>query len=209
MPKNRLFVFIAFVLVLLIIAGLSAWFTNEKTADEPEASTAPAASDTPEQTQTPSSAPESTPEPTPEPTPEETLDPSVPATRNVSLSGDFSSATGTNLNIGVKWTAVSRNDEIIRLNVDVYLYSYTMHCGSVGGSVSVNGESRNFVSNAISYDNTDKLQALKLYSMSVDLPIAVGETVSIPISAAWNFSGEYNGQPIDGVAVDQYIQITG
>lgn len=199
MPKHRLHIFIALVLVLLIVAGLCALMTSDKGKTAPEESTAPTAA----------SAGSSTPEETPAPTPEETLAPSVPATREVNLSGDFSSATRTNLNIGVKWTAVSRNDEIIRLSVDVYLYSHAMHCGTVSGTVSVNGDTESFVSDAVSYDSTEKLQALKLYSMTVDLPIAVGETVSIPISAVWNFSGEYNGQEIDGLSVDQYIQIAG
>ena len=209
MPKHRLHVFIALVLILLIIAGLCALLADGKGNDEPEDTQtpgpAPVESSSPEET----AAPTPTPVPTPEPTPEETLDPSVPATREVNLSGDFASTTGTNLNIGVKWKAVSRNDEIIRLSVDVYLYSYAMHCGTVGGSVSVNGESKSFVSDSIAYDSTEKLQALKLQSMTVDLPIAIGETVSVPISAQWNFRGQYNGQDIDGLVAEQYIQITG
>ena len=214
MPKQRLLIFIAFVLILLIIAGLCALLTSGSNSDEPEetqtpAPSAPEESSDPEETPGPTQTPEPSSEPTPEPTPEETLDPDVPATREVSLSGDFASATGTDLNIGVKWTAVSRNDEIIRLSVDVYLYSYAMHCGSVGGSVSVNGESKSFVSDPISYDSTENSQALKLQSMTLDLPIAVGETVSVPISAQWNFSGQYNGKDIDGLSAEQYIEIAG
>ena len=213
MTKHRLHVFIALVLVLLIIAGLCALLTNgnENENDEPEEtqepSSEPVESSDPEETAEPSSSPAA--EPTPEPTPEETLDPSVPATRELNLSGDFASTSGTNLNIGVKWNAVSRNDETIRLSVDVYLYSYAMHCGVVDGSVSVNGETKSFVSDSIAYDSTEKLQALKLQSMALDLPIAVGETVSIPISAQWNFSGQYNGKDIEGLSVEQYIEIAG
>lgn len=214
MSKHRFHIFIAFVLVLLIIAGLCALLTDGSQNEEPEEtqtppSSEPTESSAPEETAEPTSAPEPTSEPTPEPTPEETLDPSVPVTRELNLSGDFASTTGTNLNIGVKWTAVSRNDETIRLSVDVYLYSYAMHCGSVDGSLSVNGETESFYSDPISYDSTEKLQALKLRSMTLDLPIAVGETVSIPISAAWNFNGQYNGKDIEGLSVEQYIEIAG
>ena len=195
MPKQRLHIFIALVLVLLIIAGLCALLTSGNNTDEPEETqppepSAPEESSEPEEAPEPTQTPEPSSEPTPEPEPEETLDPDVPSTREVSLSGDFASTTGTNLNIGVKWTAVSRNDEIIRLNVDVYLYSYAMHCGAVDGSVSISGEAKSFVSDPVNYDSTEKLQALKLQSMTLDLPIAVGETVSVPISAQWNFSGQ-------------------
>ena len=211
MTKHRLHIFIAFVLVLLIIAGLCALLTNGNENDEPEEAQTPAPTSSPAESSAPeeTAEPTATPEPTPEPTPEETLDPSVPVTRELDLSGDFASTSGTNLNIGVKWNAVSRNDETIRLSVDVYLYSYAMHCGPVDGSVSVNGETKSFVSDAISYDSTEKLQALKLQSMVLDLPISVGETVSVPISAQWNFSGQYNGKDIDGLSVEQYIEIAG
>lgn len=212
MPKQRLHVFIAFVLILLIIAGLCALLTNgnKNTApeeSEPVQSTAPEKTPTPEDE--PSTKPEETPAPTETPEPEPSLDPSVPVTRQLNLSGDFASSTGTNLNIGVKWTAESKNDETIKLTVTSYVYSYAMHCGPVSGTMSVNGQSESFSSGAMSYDSTEKLQAVKLHTMTLYLPISVGETVSIPVSAAWNFDGEYNGQEFDGISVEQYIEIAG
>lgn len=212
MPKQRLHVFIAFVLVLLIIAGLCALLTNgnkntEPEESEPVQSAAPEKSPAPEDE--PSAMPEETPEPTETPEPEPSLDPSVPVTRQLNLSGDFASSTGTNLNIGVKWTAESKNDETIKLTVTSYVYSYAMHCGPVSGNMSVNGQSESFSSDTMSYDSTEKLQAVKLHTMTLYLPISVGETVSIPVSVAWNFDGEYNGQDFDGISVEQYIEIAG
>ena len=187
MPKQRLHVFIAFVLVLLIIAGLCALLTNGSK----------------------DKVPKETPGPTETPEPEPSLDPSVPVTRQLNLSGDFASSTGTNLNIGVKWTAESKNDETIKLTVTSYVYSYAMHCGPVSGTMSVNGQSESFSSGTMSYDSTEKLQAVKLHTMTLYLPISVGETVSIPVSVSWNFDGEYNGQQFDGITVEQYIEIAG
>ena len=213
MTRHRFHIFIALVLVLLIIAGLCALLTNGNAPSEPEESTASSAAPSepapPEESSEPASTPTPQPTPTPDPEPEETLDPSVPATRELNLSGDFASTSGTNLNIGVKWTAVSGNDETVRLTVEVYLYSYTMHCGVVGGSVSVNGETKDFYSDSIDYDSSEKLQALKLQTVKLNIPVAIGETVSVPISAQWNFSGQYNGKDIDGLSVEQIIEIAG
>ena len=200
------------MLDLLIIAGLCALLTNGNKNTEPEESE-PVQSAAPEKSPTPadepSAKPEETPAPTETPEPEPSLDPSVPVTRQLNLSGDFASSTGTNLNIGVKWTAESKNDETIKLTATSYIYSYAMHCGPVSGSMSVNGQSESFSSATMSYDSTEKLQAVKLHTMTLYLPISVGETVSIPVSAAWNFDGEYNGQDFDGISVEQYIEIAG
>lgn len=211
MPKQRLHVFIAFVLVLLIIAGLCALLTNGSKDKVPKETPAPVESAEPEKSSSPADEPSAKPEGTPEPTetPEPSLDPSVPVTRQLNLSGDFASSTGTNLNIGVKWTAESKNDETIKLTVTSYVYSYAMHCGPVSGTMSVNGQSESFSSGTMSYDSTEKLQAVKLHTMTLYLPISVGETVSIPVSVSWNFDGEYNGQQFDGITVEQYIEIAG
>lgn len=211
MPKQRLHVFIAFVLVLLIIAGLCALLTNGSKDKVPKETPAPVESAEPEKSSSPADEPSAKPEGTPEPTetPETSLDPSVPVTRQLNLSGDFASSTGTNLNIGVKWTAESKNDETIKLTVTSYVYSYAMHCGPVSGTMSVNGQSESFSSGTMSYDSTEKLQAVKLHTMTLYLPISVGETVSIPVSVSWNFDGEYNGQQFDGITVEQYIEIAG
>lgn len=213
MPKQRLHVFIAFVLVLLIIAGLCALLTNGSKDKVPKETPEPVESAEPEESSSPadepSAKPEETPGPTETPEPEPSLDPSVPVTRQLNLSGDFASSTGTNLNIGVKWTAESKNDETIKLTVTSYVYSYAMHCGPVSGTMSVNGQSESFSSGTMSYDSTEKLQAVKLHTMTLYLPISVGETVSIPVSVSWNFDGEYNGQQFDGITVEQYIEIAG
>lgn len=213
MSRHRLNVFITLVIVLLIIAGLSAWVTGavSNKEDEAEETAAPATSTvTPA---TPSPSPEESSSPDSDPSsgsaPEESDDPSIPKTRTLNLSGDIDSTTGTNLNMSVKWTAVSKNDQTVTLTATAYLYSYAMQCDTVPGSISINGVSKSFVSNSISYDGTDRLQEVKLFTMSVDLPIAVGESVSIPVSATWNYTGLYNEQQFDGISVDEYILIEG
>ena len=220
MSRHRLNVFITLIFVLLIIAGITAWLTGPVTNDsnEPEETAAPAPTssvetpppavntDKPVESAAPSQTPQASDEPEESQEPE---DPSIPKTRTLNLSGDFNTTTGTNLNMSVKWTAVSKNDETVTLTATAYIYSYTMHYGSTTGTMSINGISKSFVSNSINYDNTDKLQEVKLCTMSVDLPIAVGESVSIPVSATWDFNGTYNKQEFSGISADQYILIEG
>lgn len=222
MTKHRLNVFITLVIVLLIIAGILAWVTGESVSNPPaaEESETPTATETlpassakptensakPEESAKPSKSPEESSAPE---SPKESEDPSIPKTRTLNTSGSFESSTGTNLNISVKWTAVSKNDQTVTLTATAYMYSYTMHYGSTSGTMSINGVSKNFVSNAINYDNSDRLQEVKLCTMTLDLPIAVGETVSIPVGATWNFNGTYNNQELSGISANEYILIEG
>lgn len=224
MSKHRLNVFITLVIVLLIIAGISAWLTNESLN---EAAAAREASVTPTPTMIIATAqPVKTPEPSEKPeastapgedeedsqqseAPEQSDDPSVPKTRKLDLSGELSSSTGTNLNMTLKWTAVSKNDKTVTLTATAYIYSYTIHYGSTNGCISINGNRGDFVSDPINFDGTDSLRETKLHSYSIDLPIAVGETVSVPVSATWNFTGVYNNQEFSGITVSDYIRIAG
>lgn len=217
MSKQRFNVFLTLIIVLLIVAGICAWVTaGNKSIDtgieESEPVSAPSASvetGTPEATPAPKDTPSPTATPEASDEPEESDDPSIPKTRTLNLSGDIDASTGTNLSMSIKWTAVSKNDETVRLTATLYMYSYTMHYGSAAGSISVNGVSKDFVSAPINYDNTDQLQEVKLCTITVDLPIAVGESASIPLSATWNFDGVYNGQEISGITVSDYVLIEG
>lgn len=215
MSKQRFSLFLTLIIVLLIVAGIFAWITGDKSdsAEPQETETvqtsAPAATAEPEKTAAPAPTPAASAEPEETAEPEEEDDPSIPKTRTLNLSGDIDSTTGTNLNISIKWTAVSKNDETVTLTASVYMYSYAMHYGSATGSLSVNGVTENFVTNAVNYDDTDRLQEVRLYTMKVDLPIAVGETGSFPISAVWNFNGVYNNQEINGISVSDHILIEG
>lgn len=218
MSKQRFNVFLTLIIVLLIIAGIFAWLTADdinsgakpvETESTDISPTAAVTTSEPEKTAAPTKAPKESSDPEESEAPEESDDPGIPKTRTLNLSGDIDSTTGTNLNISVKWNAISKNDKTVTLTATVYMYSYTMHYGPTSGSMSINGVNENFTSSRIDYDNSDRLQELKLYTMSVDLPIAVGETVSIPVAATWNFDGVYNSTEFSGISVSDYILIEG
>ena len=149
MDKHRTNVFISLVLVLLIIAAVSAWATGSSikrsapsVSEKPEVSdnASAAATPSPQPTVLPTAQPTSAPEPTP-----------AASTRTVSESGSFSSNTGTKLNMQVNWSVTSANDSELTLQLDLVLYSYTLSVGPHNGVVNVNGTDYSFTSPGISY----------------------------------------------------------
>ena len=207
MNKHRTNVFISLVLVLLIIAAVSAWATGSSilssapsVSEKPEVSDNAVAAVTP--TPQPTAVPSAQPTPTPEPTP-------VGSTRTLSESGSFSSNTGTKLNMQVNWSVTSANDKELTLQLDLVLYSYTLSVGPHNGVVRVNGTDHIFTSPGISYKNEKYMNAAPLTSITVTVPAELGETVSIPVEASWDFYGTYGGKDIGRITAAETITIQG
>ncbi len=209
MDKHRTNVFISLVLVLLIIAAISAWATGSsikdnapKVSDDPEVSDSASAAATPTPDAAPSATPDVQPTATPEPTP-------VGSTRTVNESGSFSSNTGTKMNMQVNWTVTSANDAELTLQLELVLYSYTLSVGPHNGVVNVNGTDYSFTSPGISYKSEQYMNEASLTCITVTVPAALGETVSIPVTASWDFYGTYGGTDISKVTASDTITIQG
>ena len=207
MDKHRTNVFISLVLVLLIIAAISAWATGSSilsnapsVSEKPETgdSAVAAVTPAPQTTAAPSAQPTSTPEPTP-----------VGSTRTISESGSFSSNTGTKLNMQVNWSVTSANDKELTLQLDLVLYSYTLSVGPHNGVVSVNGADYSFTSPGVSYKSEQYMNAAPLTSITVTVPAELGEAVSIPVEASWDFYGTYGGKDISRITAADTITIQG
>lgn len=211
MDKHRTNVFISLVLVLLIIAAISAWATGSSILrGAPDVSKKPTVSDnasaastpTPQQTAVPTTAPSAKPVQTPEPTP-------VGSTRTVNESGSFSSNTGTKLNMQVNWTVTSANDKELTLKLDLVLNSYTLSVGPHNGVVSVNGSDHSFTSPGVSYKSEQHMNSAPMTSLTVTIPAELGQTVSIPVTASWDFYGTYGGTDIGKITASDTITIQG
>ena len=214
MAKQKTHIFIALVLVLLIIAAVTAWVTHDDTdtPDDPaEETPVPVTTatpmeptETPEQTPTPvepTDAPE-TPAPTATPEPEPEGD------RRLNETGSFKSDTGTNLNLNVEYIITSKNDSTLSVRVNVYVASYSLEIGSrSGNTIYVNGQGYNFVSNPINHTDNNKLQKTMITTVTVDVPAAIGETVNIPISVDWHYRGAYSGQEIEHIAAESTVTV--
>jgi len=221
MSKRRSYVFIALVLALLIIAGLTAVLTRNSIDDpeKPDPQDTPEVSQNIDPTQSPSPSSEAQPTETPAPTetPEATETPEPTATtipselpkREVSSSGSFSSDTGTNLNMTVSWTASAKDNENVELKFDIYLTSYTIGVGARIGTLTVNGTPYNYSTDGFDVNNNKTKTTTLVSSKTVTVPVAAGETVSIPVSVDWLFNGTYNGKPLDTVTASDTLLIKG
>lgn len=216
MSKRRSYVFIALVLALLIIAGLTAILTRSG-SDDPLVTDEPEASQDVEQTQSPEPSaeptatpvPTETPAPTETPTPTETPIPSELPTREVSGSGSFKSDTGTNLNMQVSWTAEAKNNDEVNLKFDIYLTSYTIGVGARVGTLTVNGTAYSFSTDGVEVDNNKTMTTTHIAGKTVSVPVAKGEVESIPVSVSWVFNGSYNGKTLDNITASDTLVISG
>ncbi len=210
--------FLLLILLMIVVAIVVVMRSCASKESEPEASpivsVEPTAAPTeaPEFTPSPSPSPTTMPSPTPSPTPETSATPEPTPTptpvRDVQASGSFSSDTGTGVNIVVDWIAYSGTDGNIVLETELYVKSYSINVGKIykGASITVNGESYTIDSPEVKYDGDEQAKSLIL-SKSFTVPYTGQGSLSIPISATWNFKGKYSGNEIDSVKAESAAAI--
>lgn len=218
MDKRRINIFIALVLVLIIIAAVSAWATSSSIKDTvPRQSAEPTAPVvTPTVVSTPTPAPSETPAPSVQPTGGEgnngggttTQTPSQ-LERVINQSGSFESSTGTKMIMYANWSAVSQNSESVTIKVDLVLSSYTLSVGAHNGVVTINGVDYKFTSPGISYKSEKVRNNTALASVTATVTVPAGQAVNIPVSASWDFYGTYGGVEISQVTASGTISIQG
>lgn len=221
MDKRRINIFIALVLVLIIIAAVSAWATSSSIKDTvPRQSAEPTAPVvTPTVVSTPTPAPTETPVPSVQPTGEPTggegnnggTTTQTPSQleRVINQSGSFESSTGTKMIMYANWTAVSQNSESVTIKVDLVLSSYTLSVGAHNGVVTINGVDYRFTSPGISYKSEKVRNNAALASVMATVTVPAGQAVNIPVSASWDFYGTYGGVEISQVTASGTISIQG
>lgn len=206
MDKQKRHIFAALIIVLLIVAVLTAWLTADFSGNEDDTEPTPSASVSPsaepsESTPLPSdSAP---PEETPAPTPSEQV------YEERLLDGSFDSNTGCTLNTHTEWAVIKSSSGKYTVEVKVYLRSYTVGIGPRMGSVSILGTEYRFATETISVESNSRPQDTLLYAVSQELPVTEGELLSVPISVTWNFAGVYSGNDIDNIESQTTITIQG
>lgn len=222
MDKRRINIFVALVLVLIIIAAVSAWATSSSIKDTmPKQSAEPTAPVvTPTVVSTPTPAPSETPAPSVQPTGEPTggegnngggTTTQTPSQleRVINQSGSFESSTGTKMIMYANWTAVSQNSESVTIKVDLVLSSYTLSVGAHNGVVTINGVDYKFTSPGISYKSEKVRNNAALASVTATVTVPAGQAVNIPVSASWDFYGTYGGVEISQVTASGTISIQG
>ena len=227
MNKRKINIFIALVLVLIVIAALSAWLTGRDIKDtvpsesaQPTPALTPSVISTPTPVPTesadPSASPSATPAPSASPSPSASPAPSTsPApsaqviNRTIDQSGSFESNTGTKMIMYANWTATSQNSETVTIKLDVILSTYTFSVGSHSGVISVAGVDYAFTNPAIDYKSEKTRNNALLTSRSIEVTVPAGQATSIPVSVSWTFNGRYGGVAIDQVTAGGTINIQG
>lgn len=156
---------------------------------------APAAAYTPAPTVQPA---EAVPTPTPYvPTPTPyvpTPTPYVPTPEPAGLplgSGTISSGMPWLLNIHADWSAVTATNSRAEVTVIVYADHYSLHYNSFENlAIRLGEESHRMYANEIQSD-LNQPQSTELGRYTYSVPLAKGETVSLPLSAVWEFGGTY------------------
>lgn len=208
MKKQTAYVFVAFVLVLLIIAGIAAWAMGffDSGEDRPEPTETPApmtAAPTAGPTPTPVPSPTATPTPEPTASPE----PSAEPAGAVIASGAFDSATGCGINTRTQWTATEKDGGTALLTLKVYARCYTVDIGPRAYTVTVGSASASGTTKSVSVDSPNALVDTLLFSYSTEVSLSEGESVELPVSVDWQYKGEYSGQTLDVIHSESVLRI--
>lgn len=208
MKKQTAYVFAAFVLVLLIIAGIAAWAMGffDSGEDRPEPTETPApvtAAPTADPTPTPAPSPTATPTPAPTASPE----PSAEPAGTVIASGAFDSATGCGMNTRTQWTATEKAGGTVLLTFKVYARSYSVGIGARAYTITVNGSSASGATQPVEVDSPNALVDTLLFSYSTEIALPAGQTAEIPVSVDWKYNGQYSGQELDVIHSESVLKI--
>lgn len=214
MKKQTAYIFAAFVLVLLIIAGITAWALGFFDSGErpPEATEPVTESEMP--VEQPTAAPTATPRPTATPTPAPTAtptpapEPSSAPSGKVIASGAFDSATGCGINTRTQWTAAENGDISVLLTLKVYVRSYSVSIGARGYTVTVNGVSASGMTRAVEVDSANSVVETLLFTYSTEIDLAAGESAQLPVSVDWKYDGQYSSQPLDVIHSDSTLSLS-
>lgn len=217
MNKHKINIFIALVLVLIVIAAVSALLTSRNINNtvptesaQPTPALTPSVISTPTPAPTQSAEPSASPNTTDKPTQTNAPQPSNRViNRTINQSGSFESNTGTKMIMYANWTATSQNSETVTIKLDVILSTYTLNVGAHSGVITVAGQDYAFTSPAISYKSEQARNNALLTSRSIEVTVPAGQATAVPVSVSWDFNGVYGGVEISRVTAGGTINIQG
>lgn len=197
-----LFILVVVVVVILIVRGVEAKKNNaEPETSTPVESVSPdvVESEDPGETESPEPSPSE--EPSPEPSPSEEPSPEPSATPEISASGSFTSDTGTGLNVVADWTAASTDDGNVLFTVKLSVLSYTLHVNEIpaGAVITIGDQSFTIKTDAIDCDSNSAIVETEVASAQTTLTLGSDGTLSVPVTATWNFKGTYSDQEFESV----------
>ena len=230
MDKRRIKAVIFILLFLLVMAvAINLLLDMEKDKREvvhlPGESAAPAPTEAPAPTPAPATpaptpAPTQTPEPTRDPyidtpaTPVPTLQPlptptGTPTPEGEELgTGTFRSETGVGLNVRAEWTANVMDAKHVKVTVQIWLDSYSLHLIQVNNCVNVSVGESYVTANApaVDIDDNSAHQTLLATTEHV-INLSDGESRSFPVQVEYQFGGTYQQQELPVIECGGAIEL--
>ena len=230
MDKRRIKAVIFILLFLLVMAvAVNLLLDMEKDKREvvhlPSESAAPAPTEAPAPTPVPATP---APTPVPTPTPEPTRDPYIdtPATPVPTLqplptptgtplpegeelgTGSFRSETGVGLNVRAEWTANVMDAKHVKVTMQIWLDSYSLHLIQVNNCVNVSVGESYVTANApaVDIDDNGAHQTLLATTEHV-VNLADGESRSFPVQVEYQFGGTYQQQELPVIECGGAIEL--
>ena len=230
MDKRRIKAVIFILLFLLVMAvAVNLLLDMEKDKREvvhlPGESAAPAPTEAPAPTPVPATP---APTPVPTPTPEPTRDPYIdtPATPVPTLqplptptgtptpegeelgTGTFRSETGVGLNVRAEWTANVMDAKHVRVTMQIWLDSYSLHLIQVNNCVNVSVGESYVTANApaVDIDDNGAHQTLLATTEHV-VNLSDGESRSFPVQVEYQFGGTYQQQELPVIECGGAIEL--
>ena len=230
MDKRRIKAVIFILLFLLVMAvAVNLLLDMEKDKREvvhlPGESAAPAPTEAPAPTPVPATpaptpAPTATPEPTRDPyidtpaTPVPTLQPlptptGTPTPEGEELgTGTFRSETGVGLNVRAEWTANVMDAKHVKVTVQIWLDSYSLHLIQVNNCVNVSVGESYVTANAPAVDIDDNSAHQTLLATTEHVVnLADGESRSFPVQVEYQFGGTYQQQELPVIECGGAIEL--
>ena len=230
MDKRRIKAVIFILLFLLVMAvAVNLLLDMEKDKREvvhlPGESAAPAPTEAPAPTPVPATpaptpAPTQTPAPTRDPyidtpaTPVPTLQPlptptGTPTPEGEELgTGTFRSETGVGLNVRAEWTANVMDAKHVKVTMQIWLDSYSLHLIQVNNCVNVSVGESYVTANApaVDIDDNGAHQTLLATTEHV-VNLADGESRSFPVQVEYQFGGTYQQQELPVIECGGAIEL--
>ena len=230
MDKRRIKAVIFILLFLLVMAvAVNLLLDMEKDKREvvhlPSESAAPAPTEAPAPTPVPATP---APTPVPTPTPEPTRDPYIDTTPVPTLqplptpeptgtalpegeelgTGTFRSETGVGLNVRAEWTANVMDAKHVKVTMQIWLDSYSLHLIQVNNCVNVSVGESYVTANApaVDIDDNGAHQTLLATTEHV-VNLADGESRSFPVQVEYQFGGTYQQQELPVIECGGAIEL--
>lgn len=213
-------IIIALAIVLAILVGLLAYFLIRENSDakEPTQISTVQTEETTEATEATelTEAPTQTDEPATEATeaPTETDAPATEATEATEAptetaepidgdktnSGQFTSSTGTGLELIVDWTTYASSDGTKMVRFDVSISSFTINVGPRidGIHITMDGMTKSFDSADVTWSGSRTTHLIASCTMEMS-----GDTANVDV--AWDFRGTYSGTPLEQVTASGVV----